>query len=54
VAGRPDVDVAVLKRHTRYEGFSGTDAVPKRFWRVFASLSRKYSRGCGHCEINIV
>jgi hypothetical protein len=40
VAGRPDVDLAVLKRHTRYDGgYSASHAVIKRFWRVLASFT---------------
>jgi hypothetical protein len=39
VAGKPDIDVALLKRHTRYEGgYSAGHPVIRRFWRVLAAL----------------
>jgi hypothetical protein len=40
VAGRPDIDIELLKRMTRYEGgYSASHAVIRRFWRVFESLT---------------
>lgn len=49
VAGEADVDVEVLKRHTRYEGtYTAGHAVVKRFWRVLGSMTpddrQKYLR----------
>jgi hypothetical protein len=39
VAGRPEVDVAVLRRHTVLEGYERGDPVLRRFWSVLGSLS---------------
>jgi hypothetical protein len=39
VAGSPVIDVEVLKRHTRYEAFSASDPVIKRFWEVFEGFT---------------
>lgn len=40
VAGRPEVDVELLKRHTKYSGgLSESDPVVKMFWEVFETLS---------------
>lgn len=41
VAGKPDVDIALLKRHTRYEQYTASHPVIRRFWRVFASLTQE-------------
>ncbi|RYG53183.1 hypothetical protein EON66_08900, partial [archaeon] len=39
VCGEATVDVALLRKHTRYDGYSAHDEVIERFWRVLASLS---------------
>jgi len=39
VCGSPTVDVDLLKKCTRYEGWSESDETVNRFWRVLRSLS---------------
>ena len=38
VAGAPIIDVEVLRRNTTYDGYSESDPVIKRFWKVMSSL----------------
>jgi E3 ubiquitin-protein ligase HERC2 len=38
VCGQADVDIPLMKEHTKYCGFQKTDAVCKRFWRVSDTL----------------
>jgi E3 ubiquitin-protein ligase HERC2 len=40
VAGKPEIDVDLLKRNTSYEGFSATSPVIESFWRVFESFTQ--------------
>jgi len=39
VAGKPDVDLEDLKRHTEYRGFRPTDPAIVYFWRAMESLN---------------
>ena len=39
VCGSPDVDVALFRSKTRYEGYSASDPVIKRFWKVLTDWS---------------
>ena len=41
VAGRPDINVDVLEKHTEYEGYRRDDPTVKLFWKVFRSLSNE-------------
>ena len=46
VCGRPDIDVAALRRHTRYEGgYSAAHPVMKRFWRILSAMSGEERAG---------
>lgn len=39
VAGRPDIDINQLRKHTIYEGYRANDSTITMFWRVFDSIS---------------
>jgi len=41
VCGRPDIDVAMLKRHTRYSGVKATAPHVKMFWRLLGKFSQE-------------
>jgi len=50
VCGRPDIDVAVLRANTIYDGYTDSDPYIQMFWRVLASLTpaerQQYVRFC--------
>lgn len=39
VCGKPDVDVATLKRHTKYSGISATNSTVQYMWRALESFT---------------
>jgi hypothetical protein len=39
LCGSPGIDVPMLQRHTRLEGFAATSPVVARFWRVLAAMT---------------
>lgn len=39
VCGSPGLDVAMLRRHTRYDGFSASHPVVAMFWRVLEAMA---------------
>eukprot|EP00941_MAST-03F_sp_MAST-3F-sp1_P003112 g3112.t1 len=43
VAGEEEIDIRVLKKHTKYEGFIGGEKNPfvQRFWKAFRMLSQQ-------------
>lgn len=41
VSGRPEIDIALLRRHTEYDGYSKDDPVIQRLWRVLESFTNE-------------
>jgi len=39
VTGKPDIDIAMLKRHTKYQGHKPTDKVIQLFWEALESYT---------------